>query len=393
MLNKLTLRDMNVTGKRVLVRVDYNVPQDNKGNITDDKRIRATLPTLSYVLENKGRLVLMSHLGRPKGRDEKLKLDPVAKRLEQLLGRPVKKLDDCIGLAIEKTVSRMSDGEVVLLENLRFSPEEEANDDNFSKKLAFLGDLYVNDAFACSHRAHASIVGVTKYLKAGAGFLLAKEIEYLSKITTAPDKPFTVILGGSKVSDKIGVINNILCFVDTFLIGGGMAYTFLAAQGKTIGNSKLEKDKINLAGEILQKAAQRNIKVLLPVDHLIVDKVDQHSHIKLAGEQIPDSWIGVDVGPKTIKMFSDTIAQSATVFWNGPLGIFEIDKFMEGSRAVATALSGLKITTVVGGGDTAAALEKFGLADKISHVSTGGGASLEFLEGKELPGITALTNK
>lgn len=393
MINKLTVNEMNFAGKRALVRVDYNVPQDAKGNITDDKRIKATLPTLNYILDQKGKLVLMSHLGRPKGKDEKLKLDPIAVRLQQLINRPVKKLDDCIGLGIEKTVSKMSEGDIVLLENLRFYPEEEANDDNFSKKLAFLGDLYVNDAFACSHRAHASIVGVTKYLKSGAGLLLAKEIEYLSKITQSPDKPFTVILGGAKVSDKIGILDNILDMTHTLIIGGAMSYTFLAAQGKNIGNSKLEKDKLSVATDILQKAKQRNINVVLPVDHLIVDKVDQHGHMKLTDDAIPNGWTGVDIGPKTIKLFSEALSPTKTVFWNGPLGVFEIDKFAEGSRSIAQVLTQLKATTVVGGGDTAAAVEKFGLTGKMSHVSTGGGAALEFLEGKELPGITALTNK
>jgi 3-phosphoglycerate kinase len=392
MSKKLTIKEMNLSGKRVLTRVDYNVPQDAKGNITDDTRIKATLPTINHILANKGKLVLISHLGRPKDKEEKLKLNAVANRLQQLLNHPVKKLDDCIGLNIEKTVSKMNEGDVVLLENLRFYNEEEANDENFSKKLAFLGDLYINDAFGCSHRAHASIVGVPKYLKAGAGFLLAKEVEYLSKITQNPEKPFVVILGGGKVSDKIGVINNLLDITNTLIIGGAMAYTFLKAEGKNIGNSKLEKDKISLAAEILQKARQRNINVLLPTDHLIVDKVDQHGHIKLTGDSIPEGWIGVDIGPKTIKAFSDAINTGKTIFWNGPMGIFEIDKFSEGSRSIATAIIHSKATTVIGGGDTAAAVEKFGLAGKFSHVSTGGGAALEFLEGKELPGVAALTN-
>ena len=392
MSKKLTINEMNLSGKRVLTRVDYNVPQDAKGNITDDTRIKATLPTINHILANKGKAVLISHLGRPKDREENLKLNAVANRLQQLLNRPVKKLDDCIGLNIEKTVSKMNEGEIIILENLRFYGEEEANDENFSKKLAFLGDLYINDAFGCSHRAHASIVGIPKYLKAGAGLLLAKEVEYLSKITQNPEKPFIVILGGGKVSDKIGVINNLMDITNTLIIGGAMAYTFLKAEGKNIGNSKLEKDKISLATEILEKAKKRNINVLLPIDHLIVDKVDQHGHIKLTGDNIPDGWIGVDIGPKTIKTFIDTIGTGKTIFWNGPMGVFEIDKFSEGSRSIATAISHLKATTVIGGGDTAAAVEKFGLTNKFSHVSTGGGAALEFLEGKELPGVTALTN-
>jgi 3-phosphoglycerate kinase len=384
---------MKITGKRILLRADFNVPQDSKGNITDDTRIKAVLPTINYILSNKGKLVLMSHLGRPKDKEDKFKLDPVAQRLSQLINRPVKKLDDSIGMNIEKAVSKMAEGDVVLLENLRFYPEEEANDDNFSKKLAFLGDFYINDAFACSHRAHASIAGVTKYLKSGAGYLLAKEIEYLTKVVSSAEKPFVLILGGAKVSDKIGVINNLMTLVDTILIGGGMAYTFLAAEGKKIGSSKLEKDKISVAKDILKKARDKKINILLPVDHLIVDKVDQHAHIKLAAGEIPDGWIGVDIGPKTIKLFTDALSTAKTVCWNGPLGVFEIDKFSEGSRSIASAMANLKATTVVGGGDTAAAVEKFGLASKMSHISTGGGASLEFLEGKELPGITSLTNK
>ncbi|MBI4833885.1 MAG: phosphoglycerate kinase [Planctomycetes bacterium] len=393
MLNKLTINDMKITGKRILLRADFNVPQDAKGNITDDTRIKAVLPTINHILSNKGKLVLMSHLGRPKDKEAKFKLDSVAQRLSQLINRPVKKLDDTIGANIEKTVSKMAEGDVVLLENLRFYPEEEANDDNFSKKLAFLGDLYINDAFACSHRAHASIAGVTKYLKSGAGYLLAKEIEYLTKVVSSAEKPFVLILGGAKVSDKIGVINNLMELVDTIIIGGGMAYTFLAAEGKKIGSSKLEKDKISVATDILKKARDRKINILLPVDHLIVDKVDQHAHIKLTSGEIPDGWIGVDIGPKTIKLFTDALSTAKTVCWNGPLGVFEIDKFAEGSRSIAVAMTNLKATTVVGGGDTSAAVEKFGLASKMSHISTGGGASLEFLEGKDLPGITSLTNK
>jgi 3-phosphoglycerate kinase len=311
-----------------------------------------------------------------------------------LLNKPVKKLDDCIGLNIEKTVNKMVPGEVVLLENLRFYPEEEANDDNFSRKLAFLGDIYVNDAFACSHRAHASIVGVTKYLKAVAGFLLAKEIEYLSQVVQSPAEPYVAILGGAKVSDKIGVINNLLDKVNTILIGGGMAYTFLKAQGKNIGASKLEKDKISVADEILKKAQQRKVNIVLPVDHLVADRLDPHSRLKIEDGDISEGWRGADIGPKTIQLFKDTLLPAKTVVWNGPLGVFEIDKFAEGTHSVALYLSQLKnITTVVGGGDTAAAMEKFKLADKMSHVSTGGGASLEFLEGKELPGIAALTNR
>jgi phosphoglycerate kinase len=392
-MRKLTIREMPITGKRILIRVDYNVPTDDKGNITDDTRIRATLPTLNHILSNKTKLVIMTHLGRPKGKDEKLKLDKIAARLEQLLNRPVKKLDDCIGETVEKTISKMKEGEVVMLENLRFYAEEEANNSNFAKKLALLGDLYINDAFACSHRAHASIVGVTKYLKSGAGLLLAKEIEYLSKIMESPKTPFIAILGGAKVSDKITVIENLMTKVNAIIIGGGMAYTFLRAQGKKIGASKLEKDSIDVASRILSNAEKSNIEIVLPVDHLVTNKIDGKGHIKIEKENISDGLSGVDIGPETIKLFTHKLQPAQTVVWNGPLGIFEVDKFSEGTRSIASALASLNATTIVGGGETVAAVEKFGFASKISHLSTGGGAFLEFLEGKELPGIAALTNK
>ncbi|MEW6026543.1 MAG: phosphoglycerate kinase [Planctomycetota bacterium] len=390
---KLTLKDMQVSGQRVLVRVDYNVPTDSQGNITDDTRIRATLPTLNHILDNKGKVVLMTHLGRPKGWDEKLKLDKVAARLSELLKRPVKKMDDSIGSIVEKAVSGMKEGEVILLENLRFYPEEEANNDKFAKKLAFLGDLYVDDAFACAHRAHASIVGVTKYLKAGAGLLLAKEIEYLDKLTESPAAPYVAILGGAKVSDKITVIENLLNKVNTILIGGGMAYTFLKSQGKDIGSSKLEKDHIDTASKILAQARKKNVEIVLPADHLVTDNVDNKGRIKIEKNDISDGFSGVDIGPETIKMFTSKLQPAQTIIWNGPVGIFEKDKFSEGTRSIATTLAGLNSTRVIGGGETVAAAEKFKVADKMSHISTGGGAFLEFMEGKELPGIAALTNR
>lgn len=384
---------MPITGKRILTRVDYNVPTDDKGSITDDTRIRATLPTLNHILSNKTKLILMTHLGRPKGKDEKLKLDKIAARLEQLLKHPVKKLDDCIGENVEKTISKMKEGEIVLLENLRFYPEEESNNNNFSKKLALLGDLYINDAFACSHRAHASIVGVTRYLKSGAGLLLAKEIEYLSKLMESPQTPYIAIFGGAKVSDKITIIENLMTKVNAIIIGGGMAYTFLRAQSKKIGASKLEKDSIDVASKILSNAKKSNIEIVLPIDHLVTNHIDGKGHIKIEKENISDGFSGVDIGPGTIKLFTAKLQPAQTVVWNGPLGIFEIDKFSEGTRSIASVLASLKATTVVGGGETVAAAEKFGFAGKMSHISTGGGAFLEFLEGKELPGIAALTNK
>lgn len=390
---KLTIHDMNVRGKRVLVRVDYNCPLDDAGKVSDDTRIRATLPTLKYVLDNKGKLILMSHLGRPKGVDEKLRLDPIAQRLEQLLERPVKKLPDCVGPEIEKTVSRMKEGEVLLLENLRFHAGEEGNEDSFARKLAILGELYVNDAFGASHRAHASVVGVGKYLKAGAGICMKKEIEGLSKLLESPEKPFLVILGGAKVSDKITVLENLLSRANTLLIGGGMAYTFLKAQGKEIGASKVEHDRIGTAAELLKKAAQRNVEVLLPIDHLVADKIDTKARIRIEANEIPAGWIGVDIGPKTIQAFEDRIGKAKSILWNGPMGIFEYAKFAMGTQAIAKALGRSTAFRVVGGGDTAAAVQKFGLADAMSHVSTGGGASLEFFEGKELPGVAALSNR
>jgi phosphoglycerate kinase len=393
MMSKLTVHDVSLKGKKVLMRVDFNVPQDDKGNITDDTRIKAALPTIKYALDSKARIVLCSHLGRPKGKDEKLKLDPIAQRLEKLIERPVKKLDDCIGPEVDKAVARMKEGEIVLLENLRFYSQEEANDDDFSRKLALLGDIYVNDAFGCSHRAHASVVGVTRYLKAVAGLLVKKEIEFLGKAIENPEKPYIAIMGGSKVSDKIGVFDNLMKNVNAFIVGGGMAYTFLKAQGKNIGNSKLEKEKIDLAALILKKAKDSGIEIILPTDHLVADKVEAKARLRIEKDQISDGWAGVDIGPQTIKDFTSKLAGAKTIVWNGPMGIFEIDKFAEGTRSIAEALAKSKATTIVGGGDSVAALQKFNLADKMSHCSTGGGASLEFLEGKELPGIAALASR
>jgi 3-phosphoglycerate kinase len=392
-MRKLTIKEMPITSKRVLTRVDYNVPTDNNGNITDDTRIRATLPTLNYIIANRGKIILMTHLGRPKGKDEKLKLDKIAIRLQELLKQPVKKLDDCIGDNVEKAVFSMEDSEVVLLENMRFYPEEETNNNNFAKQLAYLGDVYVNDAFACSHRAHASIVGVAKYLKSAAGFLLAKEIEYLDKLTESPEKPYVAILGGAKISDKIKIIENLIETINTILIGGGMAYSFLKAQGKEIGSSKVEKGSPQIATKILERAKELNVEIVLPVDHLVADHLDGRGRIRIEKENIPDNLSGVDIGPETIKLFNSKLQNARTIIWNGPLGIFEIDKFSEGTRSIAMTLSSLKSTTVVGGGETAAAVEKFAVANKMSHVSTGGGAFLEFLEGKELPGIIVLAKK
>lgn len=392
---KKTIKDVDLKGKRVLMRVDFNVPLDDKLNITDDIRIRAALPTIKYALDKGAKVILMSHLGRPDGAvNELLRLAPVAVRLEKLLGRPVLALKDCIGDEVKKAVSEMKPGDVILLENLRFHPEEEKNDPNFAKELASLGDVFVNDAFGTAHRAHASTEGVTHYLPSVAGFLLEKEIKYLGGAVDNPKRPFVAILGGAKVKDKIKVIDNLLNKVDALLIGGGMAYTFLKAKGKTIGISKLDKDGFETAKQALDKAAKKNIPILLPIDHIIGDKFDASANTRVVDEDIPDGWMGLDIGPKTIKLFEDKLKSAKTIVWNGPLGVFEMDKFAKGTEEIAKFIAGLKgVTSVIGGGDTAAAMAKFKVEDKMSHISTGGGASLEYLEGRGLPGIDALNDK
>ncbi len=391
---KLAVKDLDLKNKVVLMRADFNVPLDANLNITDDTRIKETLPTIQYILKNGAqKLVLMSHLGRPDGkRVDKYSLKPVAKKLAELLGEKINFLNDCVGPEIKANVDS-SPERVILLENLRYHAEEEANDDNFAHQLASLGDIFVNDAFGTAHRAHASTAGVDKYLKSAAGFLLEKEIKYLGEAVSNPQKPFMVILGGSKVSDKIGVIENLLPKCDAIIIGGGMAYTFLKAQGKAIGNSKLEKDKLDLAKTILDKAAAMKKEIVLPIDHVVVDKVDPQAKAEICGEQIPDGKIAVDIGPKTIALFNSKLSSAKTIVWNGPLGIFEMDAFSKGTAEVGKFVSGLKAVTIIGGGDTAAAVIKFNLQKKMSHISTGGGASLEFLEGKTLPGIAALSDK
>ncbi len=390
-MGKLTLKDLDLKNKTVLVRADFNVPQDANLNITDDTRIRSTIPTLKYILEQGAKkLVLMSHLGRPDGKVvAKYSLKPIAARLKELLGQDVLFLDDCVGAHIKQDIDQSKE-KVVLLENLRFHAEEEANDANFAKQLASLADVFVNDAFGTAHRAHASTEGVTHFLKSAAGFLLEKEIQYLGGAVTNPQKPFMVILGGAKVTDKIGVIENLLPKADAIIIGGGMAYTFLKAQGKQIGNSKLEKEKLDIAKSILDKAKQLNKEILLPIDHVVVDNIDPNAKTEIVGESIPDGKIAVDIGPKTVKLFEEKLKSAKTIVWNGPLGIFEMDAFSQGTLEVAKFIATLKTTSIIGGGDTAAAIAKFKLEDKMSHISTGGGASLEFLEGKILPGIAAL---
>ncbi len=393
-MDKLTIKDIDLKNKTVLMRADFNVPQDANLSITDDTRIKATLPTIKYILQNGvKKLVLMSHLGRPDGKVvAKYSLKPVAARLQELLGEDVLFLNECIGEGVKAGIDSAKE-KVILLENLRFHAEEEGNDKNFARQLASIADVFVNDAFGTAHRAHASTEGVTHYLTSVAGFLLEKEIEYLGNAVANPKKPFVVILGGSKVSDKIGVIENLLPKCDSIIIGGGMAYTFLKAQGKNIGNSKLEKDKIELAKSILEQAAKLNKAILLPVDNVTVETIDANAKSEITGDNIPDGEIAVDIGPKTIKLFEETLKSAKTIVWNGPVGIFEMDAFSKGTEAIAKFLTTLNATTIIGGGDTAAAVAKFKLDDKMTHISTGGGASLEYLEGKLLPGVAALAEK
>ena len=392
-MQKKTIRDVDVAGKRALVRVDFNVPMDG-GRITDDRRIRESLPTIRYLCERRARVVLCSHLGRPKGRvDMAFSLSPVSARLGELLGTPVPLLPDCVGPAVEAAVARMQPGDVALLENLRFHAEEEANDPGFAQQLAALADLYVNDAFGTAHRAHASTAGVAAYLPAVAGLLVEKELRHLGQALEAPARPFVAILGGKKVSDKIGVVKNLLTKADALLVGGGMAYTFLKTRGSEIGGSLLDKDSLTMAGELLEEAATRGVRFELPVDVVVTTAADgtAPSRVVDAGA-IPAGEMGVDIGPQTAAAFAGVIRGAGTVLWNGPMGIFEIPAFAAGSKTVAEAMAASNAVTVVGGGDTAAAVEEFGLAGRMTHISTGGGASLEFLEGRELPGIAVLEN-
>jgi len=390
---KFTVRDLDFKDKRVIVRVDFNVPLDEEGRITDDSRIRASLETIRYILEKQPKkLILMSHLGRPKGKViDSLKMDVVGERLSYLLKEEVEKLDDCVGDKVKKEIEE-TERKIILLENLRFHPEEEKGDENFAKELASLADIYVNDAFGTAHRAHASTCIIAKYLPSCIGLLMEKEINYLSK-ALSPLKPYVIILGGAKVSDKIGVVNNLLNKADKILIGGAMAYTFLKAKGISVGNSKVEEDKLDLAKEILNKAEEKQVKVILPIDHIIVESLDKKETRKV-NKDIPQGFIGVDIGEETVGLFIREIEEAKTILWNGPLGIFEVPQYAEGTKSIALKLAELKDTTViVGGGDSAAAASIFGVKDRLSHVSTGGGASLEFLEGKELPGISVIPDK
>jgi phosphoglycerate kinase len=384
----------DLSGKRVLVRADFNVPLDN-GNITDDTRIRAALPTIQDLASKGAKVILCSHFGRPKGVTEKLRLTPVAARLSELLGKEVKKTDDCIGDEVAATVAAMQNGDVILLENVRFYPEEEANDPEFAKKLASVADLYVNDAFGTAHRAHASTEGVTKYLSPSvAGFLMEKELQYLGSAIDNPQRPLAAIIGGSKVSSKIGVIEKLLEKCDKLLLGGGMVFTFYKARGLNVGKSLVEDDKLELAKSLEAKAKERGVTFLLPTDVVVADKFAADSNTQtVAVESIPDGWMGLDIGPDSVKTFQAALADCKTVIWNGPMGVFEMEKFAVGTEGIAHSLAGLTktgTTTIIGGGDSVAAVEQLNLGEQMSHISTGGGASLELLEGKELPGVAAL---
>ncbi|HPT78258.1 MAG TPA: phosphoglycerate kinase [Candidatus Atribacteria bacterium] len=395
-MNKKSLKDVSVNGKRVIVRVDFNVPLDKERNITDDTRIRAALPTIQYLLENNAKVILMSHLGRPKGTgfEEEYSMAPVAKRLSELLGKDVVMATDVIGDSATALVNSLKEGEVVLLENLRFHKEETKNNPDFAKALANFGEIYVNDAFGTAHRAHASTEGVAHYLPAVAGFLLQREIEILGKAITNPDHPFVAILGGAKVSDKIGVINNLIDKVDTLIIGGGMAYTFFKAMGYEVGNSLLEEDKVELAKELMQKAKDKGVKFMLPVDNVVAKEFKPDAEHKVVpSDAMPKDWEGLDIGPESRKLFGEEILKARLVVWNGPMGVFEMPAFAKGTEAIADYMGKCSGTTIIGGGDSAAAVTKLGYADKMTHISTGGGASLEFLEGIELPGVAALNDK
>ena len=395
MLNKKSVEDLQVNGKKVLVRVDFNVPLDENKNVTDDNRIVGALPTIKYLVDNNAKVILCSHLGRPKGEfNEKYSLKPVVKRLAELLGKEVKMADDVIGDSAKKLAAELKDGEVLVLENVRFHKEETDNDREFSKELASMADFYVNDAFGTAHRAHASTAGVAEFLPSACGYLIKKEIDIMGKALSNPARPFVTILGGAKVSDKIGVITNLIEKVDALVIGGGMAYTFSKAMGGKIGDSICEDDKLELAKELIKKAEEKGVKLLLPVDNICADAFSNDANILVAAAgEIPDGYQGLDIGEKTIELFENTLKDAKTIIWNGPMGVFEFPNFANGTKAVAKIVADADAVTIIGGGDSAAAVEQLGFADKMTHISTGGGASLEFLEGKVLPGIDVLNDK
>lgn len=394
-MNKKTMKDVQLKGKRVFCRVDFNVPLHGK-TVTDDTRIQAALPTIQYLIDQGAKVILASHLGRPKGKIvEELRLDPVAQRLSDLIGQPVVKVDEPVGDEVEQAILTLKDGDILLLENVRFLPGEEKNDPELAQQFAELADIYVNDAFGAAHRAHASTAGIAQHLPAVAGFLLEKELDVLGKALSQPDRPFTAIIGGAKVKDKIGVIDHLLDKVDNLIIGGGLAYTFIKARGYEVGRSLLEEDKLDLAKSFIKKAEQKGVQFLMPVDFVVADDFSESANTKVVPiDGIPADWEGLDIGPKTIAQYQDVIKQSKLVIWNGPMGVFEFSAFAKGTLGVAEALAEANDTyTVIGGGDSAAAVAKFNLEAKMDHISTGGGASLEFMEGKDLPGVTALDTK
>ncbi|SHF38520.1 phosphoglycerate kinase [Desulforamulus putei DSM 12395] len=393
-MQKKSVKDIDVKGKRVFVRVDFNVPLDGDV-ITDDTRIRKALPTIQYLMDQGARVILASHLGRPKGEVvEKYRLTPVAKRLSELLGKEVIKVNDSVGEEVKQSIAAMQNGDVLLLENVRFHAEETKNDEKYARQLAELADIFVNDAFGAAHRAHASTAGIAKYLPAVAGFLMEKELAMLGQAVTTPRRPFVAIIGGAKVSDKIGVIENLLNKVDTLIIGGGMANTFLKAQGYGTGTSLIEPEKVELAKELMRRAASRNVELLLPTDVVVARAFEPTAESRVVTvTEIPEDWMVLDIGPATAAKYAEAVQKAATVVWNGPMGVFEMDAFAKGTEAVAKALADSPAITIIGGGDSVAAVNKIGVADRITHISTGGGASLEFLEGKELPGVAVLQSK